>query len=195
VGVIGGRTLALEPAVRAVRRAAAARRHPLVLVDGPSGAGKATFTASLLESWPGERPCAVRVDESIPGWRGLRRGAATLAASLVDPHWGGRVGVLHRWDWHADRPGPVERRAPGGPLVVDGCGAFLAGAGRADAVRVWIDAPYVERRDRALARDRGAFDPYWDGWEADWRRYLDQAGVRRTPAIRVRLGDGAERGA
>ena len=62
-------------------------------------------------------------------------------------------------------------------------------------MRVWLDAPYVERRDRALSRDRGAFDPYWDGWEADWRRYLDQAGVRRTPAIRVRLGDRAQRGA
>ena len=193
--MIGGRTLALEPAVRAVRRAAAARRHPLVLVDGPSGAGKSTFTAALLESWPGERPREVRVDDAIPGWRGLRRGAAALAASLVDAHGRGSVGVLRRWDWDADAPGAVERLAPGGPLVVEGCGAFLAGSARPDAVRVWLDAPYDERRDRALARDRGAFDPYWDGWEADWRRYLDQAGVRRTPAIRVRLGGRAQRGA
>lgn len=193
--MIGARALALEPAVRMVRRAAAARRHPLVLVDGPSGAGKTTFTAALLHAWPGARPVEVRVDEAIPGWRGLRRGAGALAASLVDPHRRGAVGVLHRWDWHADRPAPVERRPPGRPLVIDGCGAFLAGAGRPDAVRVWLDAPYAERRDRALARDRGAFDPYWDDWEADWRRYLDQAGVRRTPAIRVRLGERAQRGA
>ena len=193
--MIGGRALALEPALREVRRAAAATRHPLVLVDGPSGAGKTTFTSALVDTWPGDRPTVVRVDEAIPGWRGLRSGAAALAVSLVGANARGAVGVVHRWDWNADRPGADARIPPGAPLVIDGCGAFLAGAGRADAVRVWVDAPYAERRDRALSRDRGAFDPYWDDWEADWRRYVGQARPDRVPAVRVRLGRTGQRGA
>lgn len=102
---------------------------------------------------------------------------------------------MHRWDWPADRAGEVQRIRPGGALILEGCGAFLAGRASPDAIRVWLDAPYAERRERALARDRGAFDPYWDGWEADWRRYLVQAGVRGIPTVRVRLGDRAARGA
>ncbi|GGI47237.1 para-aminobenzoate synthetase [Agromyces flavus] len=187
--------MGLEPAVRLVRRVAAGRRHPLVLVDGPSGAGKSTFAAVLVRGWPGAEPVVVRVDEAIPGWRGLRRGAAALAVSLVGPNSRGAVGAVHRWDWLADRGGGVQRVRPGRALVVDGCGAFRAGRDRPDAIRVWVDAPYIERRERALARDRGAFDPYWDEWEADWRRYLVRAALNEHAVIRVRLGDRAARGA
>ncbi|MBM7505000.1 hypothetical protein ACFPER_14975 [Agromyces aurantiacus] len=179
--------LALDPAVRAVLRAAAGRRHPLVLVDGPSGAGKSSLAAALVEAWPGTAPEVVRVDEAIPGWRGLRRGAERLGTSLVAPHARRATGVVHRWDWLADRAGAVARLRPGRALVIEGCGAFLAGRDRPDAVRVWVDAPYAERRRRALARDRGAFDPHWEGWEADWRRYLGRLGPQRTRALRVRL--------
>jgi hypothetical protein len=195
VGVIRGGAMGLEPAVRWVRRAAAARRHPLVLVDGPSGAGKSTFTAALVRDWPGAAPIVVRVDEAIPGWRGLRRGATAIATSLLAPRARGAAGAVRRWDWLADRPGGVHRMPPRGALVVDGCGAFLAGRDRPDAIRVWVDAPYVERRERALARDGGAFDPYWEGWEADWRRYLGQSRPVERSVIRVRLRGRAARGA
>ncbi|MFC9919216.1 AAA family ATPase [Agromyces binzhouensis] len=179
--------LALRPALDAVLRATRAGRHPLVLVDGPSGAGKSTFAAALVEAWPGRPPSLVRVDEAIPGWRGLRPGAVALGPRLVRPHGAGLVGALDRWDWHADRRGAVERMPPGRPLVLEGCGAFLAGARATGAVRVWLDAPYETRRDRALERDQGAFDDFWTAWESDWRRYRGQSGAARRPAIRVRL--------
>lgn len=179
--------MALAPAVAATRRAAVRMRHPLVLVDGPSGAGKTTFASALIAAWPGPRPQLVRVDEAIPGWPGLHRGAARLGRSLLAAHARGGSGSVHRWDWSADRPGALERMPPGRPLVVEGCGAFLAGDRRPDAIRVWLDAPYVVRRRRALERDRGAFDPHWEAWEADWRRHLLRAPADRWPALRVRL--------
>jgi hypothetical protein len=181
--------MALAPAVAAARRAAVRMRHPLVLVDGPSGAGKTTFAEALLAGWPGAAPGLVRVDEAIPGWRGLHRGAARLGRSLVAPHAHGRAGTVHRWDWSSDRPGDPERMPPGGPLVIEGCGAFLAGEQRPDAVRVWVDAPHAIRRRRALERDLGAFDPHWETWEADWRRHQGRARRGLRPDLRVRLTD------
>lgn len=78
-------------------------------------------------------------------------------------------------------------------MIVEGCGAFLAGSHRSEAIRVWMDAPYAERRRRALERDGGAFDPHWERWEADWRRHLVRTGADRAPALRVRLADQAIR--
>ncbi|MGR2751542.1 ATP-binding protein [Agromyces arachidis] len=178
--------MTLEPAVAAVLRRVARRRHPLVLVDGPSGAGKTTFAAALVAAWHGAAPRLVRVDEAIPGWAGLRPGAERLERSLLRPHRRSDPGAIHRWDWFGDRPGAIERVRPGG-IVVEGCGAHLAGRHRSDAVRVWLDAPAAARRHRALERDGGAFDPYWDAWEADWRRYVLQTDARRASGMRVRL--------
>lgn len=183
------RSVALSPGIAAVRRRAAGRRDPLVLIDGPSGAGKTTFAAALADAWPGPVPRILRVDEAVPGWDGLQRGAERLGRTLTGPHARGAMGVVHRWDWLADRPGERHRLPPGQPLVVEGCGAFLVGAKRPDTIRVWLHAPYATRRRRALDRDRGAFDPHWEAWEADWRRHVDRTRSDRSPAIRVRLAD------
>jgi hypothetical protein len=190
VGVNAQHVLAFRPALGAVLRAGRSRRHPLVLVDGPSGAGKSTFAAALVDHWPGRAPRLVRVDEAIPGWRGLRRGAASLDPRLIRPRVAGRVGALHRWDWIGGRPGAIERLPPGDAFILEGCGALRAGVGAPDAIRVWLDAPYATRRDRALERDEGAFDDFWDEWESDWRRYRAQSGAGPRTAIRVRLGSG-----
>ncbi|UIP58833.1 nucleoside/nucleotide kinase family protein [Agromyces marinus] len=182
-----GGALALRPALDAVRTAARARRHPLVLIDGPSGSGKTTFAAALVEAWPGRPPAVVRVDEAIPGWHGLRRGAEALGPRLVTPRQSGRIGVLRRWDWHASRWNGLAHLRPGAPLIIEGCGAFLAGEPAPGAIRVWLTAPDDTRRVRALARDDGGFDDFWDAWESDWRRYLGRSGERASDAIRVRI--------
>ncbi|HEX6955178.1 MAG TPA: ATP-binding protein, partial [Agromyces sp.] len=86
--------MALSPGIAAVRRRAAGRRDPLVLIDGPSGAGKTTFAAALADAWPGPRPRILRVDEAIPGWDGLHRGAERLGRTLTGPHARGAMGVV-----------------------------------------------------------------------------------------------------
>ncbi|MCK8610280.1 hypothetical protein [Agromyces sp. C10] len=177
--------MSLRPGVEAVRRATAGTRHPLVLVDGPSGAGKTTFAAALARALPGRPPRVVRVDEAIPGWRGLHRGALELGRSLLAPHARGAAGVVHRWDWLEDRPGVDLRIRPDAPLIIEGCGAFAAGGDRSGAVRVWLAAPYPTRRRRALDRDLGAFDAHWDAWEADWRRHVGRTGHRAAQGAHV----------
>jgi predicted kinase len=193
MGVIEGETAAsaATPAfttasVRAVLEAARGIRSPLVLIDGPSGAGKSTLADAVRASWSGRRPELVRLDDVYRGWSGLERAGAELAHTLVPPLARGRVGRWRRWDWMHARPGALEWRRPGGPLVVEGCGAFEAGRGASDAIRVWVDASDGVRRQRALARDRGAYDPFWDMWERQWRRYAHRTSPERHADLRVR---------
>jgi len=173
-------------AVRAVLGATRGIRNPLVLIDGPSGAGKSTLADAVLAAWPGAGADLVRLDDVYPGWSGLERASEQLARSLLPRRRRGEVGSWRRWDWDRDRPGRLERIRPGRPMIVEGCGAFGAGCASPDAVRVWIDAPDAVRQRRALDRDDGAYDPFWNVWERQWRRYVRRLAPERSAVLRLR---------
>lgn len=172
--------------VRAVLEGVRGIRRPLVLIDGPSGAGKSTLADAVRAAWPGREPRLVRLDDVYPGWSGLERAGAVLARSLVPPVRRGGVGSWRRWDWARARPGRLERLRPGGPLIVEGCGAFVVGAGAPEALHVWLDAPDALRKRRALDRDDGAYDSFWELWEHQWRRYLHRTSPERRADLRMR---------
>jgi hypothetical protein len=98
----------------------------------------------------------------------------------------GEIGSWRRWDWDRDRPGGLERVRPGRSLIIEGCGAFGAGGASSDAVRVWIEAPDALRKRRALDRDGGAYDPFWNVWERQWRRYVHRLAPERSAVLRLR---------
>lgn len=173
------RTAALHLVRAAVRRRLAApaasaggTARVVVAIDGPSGSGKSTFADALTTGWPGGAARLVRLDEVYPGWHGLAAAAGSLDRTMFARHARGMPGGWRRWDWAGDRPGEPVVLAPVAPLVVEGCGAFEAVEGRTGVVRVWLRAADDTRRTRALARDEGRFDPYWELWETEWRRYV-----------------------
>jgi hypothetical protein len=173
---------------RALVAAAAAgpRGRRLIVVDGPSGAGKSTFADALVARWP-RGVELVRLDDVYPGWGGLARGAETLGASLVDPWVLGRLARVPRWDWGREAAGPVDAVRPGRDLVIEGCGAFAAAQGAA-ALRIWVQAADAARKRAALDRDRGAFDPFWELWDGQWRRYVARTGASAARADLIVTG-------
>lgn len=177
-------------AVRAVldriRADESAGRARIIAIDGPSGSGKSTLADAVLRAWPGHAPELVRLDDVYPGWTGLERAGLEVSHDLVARRRRGAVGQWRRWDWAAGRVGGVERDRPGRALIVEGCGAFAA-VDSADAVRVWVEASVEVRKRRALDRDAGAFDPYWDLWERQWRRYVTRTAPARRADVRVRV--------
>ncbi|WP_173924242.1 ATP-binding protein [Agromyces sp. Marseille-P2726] len=173
-------------AARAVVAATRGIHDPIVLIDGPSGSGKSTLADAVFAAWPGRAPFLVRLDDVYPGWHGLERAGRHLALSLVPPIERGAVGAWRRWDWNLDRAGALEHVRPGRALIIEGCGAFATRPGSRQAVRVWVEASDGERKRRALLRDGGAFDPYWDVWERQWRRYVQRASPARRADVRLR---------
>jgi hypothetical protein len=186
----GPPVLGTVAAVHAVLAAARGIRRPLVLIDGPSGAGKSALADAVRRSWPGPLPALVRLDDVYQGWAGLDRAGTDLARTLVPRVRRGTVGRWQRWDWAEDRAGRLEWLRPGGPLVLEGCGAFEAGDGASGAVRVWIEASDGVRKRRALERDEGRYDPYWEVWEHQWRRYVRRTDPAGLATVRVRASAG-----
>lgn len=167
----------------AARRAFARAR--LIAIDGPSGSGKSTLADAISRTSPGA--AVVRLDDVYPGWHGLDRGAALVAAFVVAPWASGNLARVPRWDWMRGRPGQITAIPPGRDLVIEGCGAFEATSGVA-AYRIWVHAGEAERKQAALERDRGAFDPYWDMWDRQWRRYVARTGASAARADLVVRG-------
>lgn len=185
----GERRLWLTPssALDALTRAiAAAPATAVVLIDGPSGAGKSTLADDLVASWPGTRaPQLVRLDDIYPGWNGLDAGARQVTESLLAPRLAGEPAAWQRWDWTTHTQAEWHQVDAGQPLIVEGCGTLARANTPLSDIRIWLDADDQTRKTRALERDGGAFDAFWDQWQAEWEEYYRRENPAEWATIRL----------
>ena len=161
--------LDLVPA--AVLKSVAGALRPVILLDGGSGSGKTSLAAHIVAAWHASRPDALQVvslDDVYPGWEGLAAAADAVPAIL------GRDGGYRLWDWTRSVPSAWVSVDPDGPVLVEGCGALTRASAPLATVRLWLEAPEPVRKARALARDKGGFDPYWEMWADQERAHLAQ---------------------
>lgn len=139
----------------------------LVLLDGPSGAGKTTL-AGAVAGCAGSRHLPVRVvhlDAMYDGWGGLP-GIGTRLERLLTPLAQERAGDYERYDWSAGRFVATVTVQPVDLLVVEGVGAAARSVAHLATALVWVDAPRDLRRRRGVERDGQAFEAEWERWEA-----------------------------
>ena len=145
----------------------------LILIDGPSGVGKTTLASQLQQQHAaqGIEPFVLHLDDLYPGWNGLQAGS-DAAGELLQARARGEMMRWQRYDWAAGEPAEWVELEPGHPLIVEGCGALNAATAEHAAVRIWLDAPYRLRRDRALGRGGEDYDAHWAVWDAQYDEYL-----------------------
>jgi len=149
---------------------------PIVLIDGPAGAGKSTLADDLVANWPrtgaGVEPTLVRMDDIYPGWDGLAAGSTFLTTELLEPLRSSRAAGWRRYDWTTRHRMQWNRVDPTHPLIVEGCGTLTAANASLADLRIWLDADDEVRKARALARDHGGFDPFWQMWQEQFERFV-----------------------
>jgi hypothetical protein len=160
----------LRPALGLVRAVLAARPDAVVLLDGPSGSGKTTL-AGRIRALTGIG--VVHLDDLYPGWHGLDAAGRLVHDGLLAARSSGRPVSLRRWDWDAARSGAA-LLVPPGPLLVEGSGVLTRANRRLSAAAIWLELPLEERRRRALARDGGTYEPWWDVWAEQEARFADR---------------------
>lgn len=163
----------------------------VVVIDGPSGAGKTTFAARLVSVWPGPvRPVLVRMDDIYPGWSGLEAASEHLLRHVLRPRSLGEPARWQRHDWTSGRAAEWHHVPADRPLVVEGCGSLSRATAPLVDLRVWIDAPTAVRKDRALRRDDGAFDAHWDMWSEQVDRFERREDPRSSADLVIVNTDG-----
>lgn len=157
----------------------------VVAVDGPSGAGKSEVSDRLgrrLEAM------VLRVDDLVPGWHGLAAMPPVVARDVLAPIAAGEAAVVRRWNWDDDRPGEMLTVLPSRFLVLDGCGSGSRIIRPYLSLLVWVDAPADMRRERAMARDREVFEPWWDVWAAQERAVFAAEQTKAAADVQLRSG-------
>lgn len=141
----------------------------VILIDGGSGSGKTTLAVSLQTSLVilGKPAQLVSLDDCYPGWTGLAAASTMVVNDMLDP----AVPGYQRWDWANERPADWVELDPDRPLIIEGSGALTPLSAAYADLSVWVHRDPIERRDAALARDGGAFEPHWDQWAEQEARH------------------------
>jgi cytidylate kinase len=171
---------ALTSGAAEIVRAARAWPHPVVLIDGRSGAGKSTIAAEVSRVLDAE---LLALDAVYPGWDGLASGVEQVREGVLSPLERGASGSWTGWDWANDRPAGEHTVQPRRPLVVEGSGILTPATRELSHVQVWVESPESSRRARALARDGETYRPHWMRWAAQEERHLRDHDPRALASI------------
>ena len=133
----------------------------VIAIDGRSGAGKTSLACGLGSALGAP---VVTLEDLYGGWDGLERGIDLLVSEVLEPLSTGRAARVPRYNWATaawEAPWLLE---PPKVLIVEGVGAGARRAAAYERTLIWMEAPEVVRKKRALDRDGETFTPYWDIW-------------------------------
>lgn len=153
---------------------ARAPRPLIVAIDGRSGAGKTTLAVELAARLRGHHSVSLfHLEDVYPGWNGLVQGLGAYRRHVLLPLSRGEQARWKPWDWNLDAEGSPRTTPPAEIVLVEGVGAGHRQARPLIDVVVWVDAPDVDRKERALERDGDLFAPFWDQWAAQESAVLE----------------------
>jgi hypothetical protein len=149
----------------------------LVVVDGPSGAGKTTFAGRLAEALAAEGAtvAVVHTDDLVDGWADQFGFRDRLERLVLAPLREGRPGRYRAYDWVRAEFGE-ERTVPvPDVLIVEGSTSAEPALRPELSLSVFVDAPADLRWARALNRDGAGIAAPLRAWmDAERRRFAEQ---------------------
>ncbi|MBT2593967.1 aminodeoxychorismate synthase component I [Arthrobacter sp. ISL-72] len=144
----------------------------IIAIDGRSGAGKTTLAIELAARLREHHKVSLfHLEDIYPGWNGLAAGIERFVSTVLAPLRRGEAAEWISWDWAKHYDGQARTTLPAEIVIVEGVGAAATAARPLLDAVIWAESSDDDRRTRALTRDGGTYEPFWDQWaaqEEDW---------------------------
>lgn len=158
----------------------------IIAIDGRSGAGKTTLAVELAARLRAHHKVSLfHLEDIYPGWNGLATGIERYVSTVLAPLSRGEAASWVCWDWENHDDGEPRVTLPAEIVIVEGVGAAAAAARPLLSAVIWAEAPDDVRRTRALDRDGGTYEPFWDQWAAQEEEWLAADKVPLDADVRV----------
>lgn len=158
----------------------------IIAIDGRSGAGKTTLAIELAARLRNHHKVSLfHLEDIYPGWNGLSAGIERYVSTVLTPLSRGDRAIWTSWDWEKHYDGDTRVTLPAEIVIIEGVGAAAAEARPLLSAVIWADSPDDVRRTRALDRDGGTYEPFWDQWAAQEDEWLAEDDVPGQADIRV----------
>ncbi|QNE16034.1 chorismate-binding protein [Pseudarthrobacter sp. NBSH8] len=158
----------------------------IIAIDGRSGAGKTTLAIELAAQLRNHHKVALfHLEDIYPGWNGLTAGIERYISTVLRPLSRAEPATWTSWDWDSHYDGDTRVTLPAEIVIIEGVGAAAADARPMLSAVIWADSPDDIRRKRALDRDGGTYEPFWDQWAEQENAWLAADDVLRQADIRV----------
>jgi para-aminobenzoate synthetase len=158
----------------------------IIAIDGRSGSGKTTLAIELAARLREHHKVSLfHLEDIYPGWNGLAAGIERYVSTVLAPLRRGEASRWVSWDWERHYDGEVRVTRPAEIVLVEGVGAAAAAARPLLDAVIWADSSDQDRRARALARDGGSYEPFWDQWAAQEEEWLAADDVPGSANVQV----------
>lgn len=158
----------------------------IIAIDGRSGAGKTTLAIELAAQLRNHHKVSLfHLEDIYPGWNGLTAGIERYVSTVLTPLSRAEPATWTSWDWDRHYDGDTRVTLPAEIVIIEGVGAGAAEARPLLSAVIWADSPDAVRRKRALDRDGGTYEPFWDQWAEQEDAWLAVDDVPRKADIRV----------
>ena len=158
----------------------------IIAIDGRSGAGKTTLAIELAARLRNHHKVSLfHLEDIYPGWNGLSAGIERYVSTVLTPLSRGDRAIWTSWDWEKHYDGDTRVTLPAEIVIIEGVGAAAAEARPLLSAVIWADSPDDVRRTRALDRDGGTYEPFWDQWAAQEDEWLAEDDVPGQADIHV----------
>lgn len=160
---------------------------PVILIDGPAGAGKTSLTAEIVAHLAPRTVAVVHLDDLYDGWDGLNSDLADYLSEEIEPQLRDGDEITHRrYDWHRGGFGEPVVLPATDVVILEGVGAGHPVLSDVADLLVWVEADPAECRRRWFARDGAAMTRYADHWEREQSAHFARHRTRDRADVKVR---------
>lgn len=149
---------------------------PVIVIDGPAGAGKTSTAAAIVAVVAPRSAAVIHMDDLYDGWGGLDDELTDYLSEDLEPQIRAGEDITHRcYDWHAGEFGPSQHVPETDVLIIEGVGAGQPALADVADLAIWVEAPRDVCEQRWRDRDGAAMNAHmpqwWEAQDAHFARY------------------------